>query len=76
MKRSDGLPIYLTADEAADLLRTTRKAIYVMIERRQLPGVKRIGKRVLVRTETLVHWIDQQEGASLLQKDGQQWASG
>ena len=37
MTRSDGLPIYLTTDDAADLLRTTRKAIYVMIERRQLP---------------------------------------
>ena len=67
----DGLPIYLTADEAADVLRTTRKAIYVMVERRQLPGVKKIGKRILIRTETLLSWLDQQEAPSLLPKVGQ-----
>jgi excisionase family DNA binding protein len=65
MKRPDGLPIYLTAQETADLLRTSRKAIYVMIERRQLPGVKRVGRRVLIHTESLVHWIDQQGAPSL-----------
>ena len=30
------LPRLLSVDEAADLLRTTRRAIYAMIERRQL----------------------------------------
>ena len=65
MKGSDALPIYLTVDEAADLLRTTRKAIYVRIERRQLPGVKRIGRRVLIRSESLLQWIDQQGAPSL-----------
>jgi excisionase family DNA binding protein len=63
-----GLPIYLKVDEAADLLRTTRKAIYVMIERGQLPGVKRIGKRVLIRTRDLLEWVDQQGAPSLLEK--------
>jgi excisionase family DNA binding protein len=65
MKRSDDLPVYLTPDEAASLLRTTRKAIYVMIERRQLPGVTRIGRRVLIRTGSLVDWLDQQCASSL-----------
>ena len=68
MKRPDGLPIYLTADEAASVLRTTRKAIYVRIERRQLPGVTRIGKRVLIRTETLLNWLDQKCASSLLEE--------
>ncbi len=39
----------LTVPEAASLLRTTAKAIYTMIERGQLPGVVRLGRRVLVR---------------------------
>jgi excisionase family DNA binding protein len=62
---SKSLPVFLTPDEAADLLRTTRKAIYVRIERRQLPGVTRIGKRILIRTEHLLGWLDQQCASSL-----------
>jgi excisionase family DNA binding protein len=42
-------PVLLTPIEVADLLRTSRKAIYTMIERAQLPGIVRIGRRVLVR---------------------------
>src|SRR5688572_12693854 len=42
-----GLPLFLTVDEAAELLRTTRRAIYAMVERRQLPGVVRLRRRVL-----------------------------
>jgi excisionase family DNA binding protein len=62
---SDQLPVFLTPDEAADLLRTTRKAIYVKIERRQLPGVTRIGTRILIRTRLLLDWLDQQCASSL-----------
>lgn len=65
MQRPDGLPIYLTPDEAADLLRTTRKAIYVKIERRQLPGVTRIGTRILIRTRSLLDWLDRECASSL-----------
>ena len=46
--------MFLTADETANLLRTTRKAIYAMTERGQLPGVTRIGRRVLYRREALL----------------------
>jgi excisionase family DNA binding protein len=56
--------VLLTVDEAADLLRTTRRAIYAMIARRQLPGVIRIRRRVLVRTEELLHWLDQKRAPS------------
>ncbi len=42
------LPTLLTVDETAALLRTTRKAVYALIERGQLAGVTRIGQRVLV----------------------------
>ena len=58
------LPVLLTPDEVAALLRTTRKAIYVMAGRRQLPGVTHIGRRVLVRRDDLLHWLDQSRAPS------------
>ena len=58
------LPVPLTVDEAADLLRTTRRAIYAMIERRQLPGVIRIRRRVLLQADDLLHWLDQKRAPS------------
>jgi excisionase family DNA binding protein len=54
----------LTVDEAADLLRTTRRAIYAMVERRHLPGVIRIRRRVLLRADDLLHWLDQKRAPS------------
>ena len=54
----------LTVDEAATLLRTTRRAIYAMIERRHLPGVIRIRRRVLFRADDLLHWLDQKRAPS------------
>ncbi len=58
-RRELTLPILLTADEAADLLRTTRRAIYAMVERAQLPGVIRVRRRVLLRSADLLHWLEQ-----------------
>ena len=46
-------------DTSADLLRTSRRAIYAMIARRQLPGVVRIRRRVLVRSADLLDWLHQ-----------------
>ena len=48
----------LIVEEVAVLLRTTPKAIYAMVERRQLPGVRRIGRRVLFCRTTLLDWLD------------------
>ena len=59
------LPGLLTVDEAASLLRTTRKAVYAMVGRRQLPGVVRLGRRVLIRTEVLLHSLSQSRAPSL-----------
>jgi excisionase family DNA binding protein len=59
------LQLLATVEETADLLRTTRKAIYAMVERGQLPGVTRIGRRVLVRTPELLEWLRQKSTPSL-----------
>ena len=56
-RRRDSLPLLLTVDEAAALLRTTRRAIYAMIERRQVPGVIRIRRRVLFRADHLLQVV-------------------
>ena len=63
--RRPDVPTLLTADEVAVALRTTRKAIYAMIERDQLPGVVRIGRRVLVRQDALLDWLRQKSTSSL-----------
>jgi excisionase family DNA binding protein len=55
----------LTVSEVADVLRTSRKAIYAMIERGQLPGLRRIGRRVLIRRADLLHWLDHNCASSL-----------
>ena len=59
------LPMFLTPAEAATLLRTSRKAVYQMVERRQLPGVRRVGRRILLHSGELLHWLDQKGAPSL-----------
>lgn len=61
---SSALPFLVTADEAAALLRTSRKAIYAMAERALLPGATRIGRRLLFRRDDLLSWLDEQRAAS------------
>jgi excisionase family DNA binding protein len=53
-----GMPLLLTPDDVATMLRTTRKAIYCMVERGQLPGVRKIGRRVLFCSRALVDYLD------------------
>jgi excisionase family DNA binding protein len=52
-------PVLLTVPEAAHLLRTSTRGVYAMVERPQLPGVVRIRRRVLFRTEALLDWVHQ-----------------
>lgn len=57
-----GAPYYLTADEVArDYLRTSRKNVYELIRLGRLPGVTRVGRKVLVRRERLVEFLLERE---------------
>jgi len=40
------------------------RAIYAMIERRQIAGVIRIRRRVLFRADNLLDWLDQKRAPS------------
>ena len=59
------LPLFLTVEETAELLRTSKGAVYVMKSRGQLPGVTIVGRRLLVRSDELLHWLDQRRAPSL-----------
>jgi excisionase family DNA binding protein len=65
MTARDGTLTLLTAAEVARLLRTTTTAVYCMIERGQLPGVIRIGRRVLISETHLLDWLRQKSAPSL-----------
>jgi excisionase family DNA binding protein len=58
------LPWLLTVDDVAALLRTTPKGIYIMAARGLLPGITRIGRRVLFRRDDLLHWLRQKSAPS------------
>lgn len=47
-------PDFLTVEEAADLLRTDRKTVYMAIRRKQLPGVMRLGRSIRIRRADLL----------------------
>ncbi len=64
LRKDPDPPHLLTADETATLLRTTRAAVYAMSERGQLPGVIRIGRRLLVDSAALVDWLNQKRAPS------------
>lgn len=55
----------MTPDEVATVLRTSRAAVYKMQERGQLPGVRRIGRRLLFDRATLLDWMGQNPTSSL-----------
>lgn len=48
----------LRAEEVAELLRTSRAAVYTMAERGQLPGVYRLGRRLLFSRDQLLTWLE------------------
>jgi excisionase family DNA binding protein len=53
---ADNAPLFLTVEEAAELLRVNRKTLYEAIRLDQVPGVARIGKTLRIRRAALVEW--------------------
>lgn len=50
--------VLITPDELAALLRTTKTAVYTAAERGKIPGVRKLGRRLLFHRATITAWID------------------
>ncbi len=55
-KRRD-LDILLTAGEVAQLLRTTRRAVYSRVQRGEIPGVVRVGRSLRFQRAAVLQWL-------------------
>ena len=58
------LLVLMSMDEVASALRTTRKAVYAMLARGQLPSPIRIGRRLLIREQDLLRWLEERRAVS------------
>jgi len=58
------LPAVLTVDQAADVLNVNRKTVYVAIQKREIPGVRRLGKSLRISTEALLAWMHKGRGGA------------
>lgn len=54
------LPLVLTVDETADLLRVNRKTIYEMVSRDELPGAVRTGRKIRISSRAVLDWLNGQ----------------
>lgn len=54
MDRPRQLPEYLTAAEAAELLRIPKATVYLLASRGELPGARKWGKHLRVRRAALL----------------------
>jgi excisionase family DNA binding protein len=59
------LPLLLTAGELAALLRTSRPVIHELASHGQLPGVTRIGRRLLFRRDSILKWLKESSATPL-----------
>ena len=55
---------FLNVQEVAAMLRTTTSGVYAMVARRQLPGVVRLNRRILVDQRVLLDRLDRNRAAS------------
>lgn len=59
----DGSTPLLTASEAADLLRMSRRTLYALLKGGEIPGAKQIGGVWRVNRATLLRWLSSQDEA-------------
>ncbi len=60
----DGLPTFITVDELARLLRVNRNTAYESVARGEIPGVRRIGRKIRICRDTVVKWLRGESGVS------------
>lgn len=53
----ENLPLVLTVDEAAAILRVNRKTFYEVIRMQNIPGIIRLGRSIRVSREALLEWV-------------------
>lgn len=51
------LPRVLTPDELAKMLRVRRRSVYEAISRGDIPGVRRIGRKVRIDRDSVLAWM-------------------
>ena len=57
------LPVLVTTNEVAEAFRTSRKVIYEMARKGQLPGAVRLGRRLLFRRDRLLEYLRERESS-------------
>jgi excisionase family DNA binding protein len=58
------LPAVLTPDDLAALLRVRKRAVLDAIQRGELPGVRRVGRRIRADRDTVLRWLADGRGQS------------
>jgi excisionase family DNA binding protein len=70
--RAEDLPLLLTVEEAADVLRIGRNTCYELIRQRRLPFI-RLGRLIRLPRFGLMNWLEQEaalgSGASMVDSD-------
>lgn len=51
-------PEILTVQEAATLLRLNIKTVYLMVDKKQLPGARRFRNVIRIHKPTLLKWME------------------
>jgi excisionase family DNA binding protein len=56
------LPLVLSVDDVARLLRVDRKTVYAAIARGEIPGARRLGKAIRFSRDAVLAWLAEGQG--------------